>query len=216
MLDLSSLLFCKVHPFLHHPGCQEFQTHVCNFNFLKTSKVNGENIIENRVIIDAVHGSSGSSVREMKRKKKRELPKYLFVNLVSGERDPPSMRFRETTQSLTMKNSNSHFQERTILGSHSDLNRTLSKPFWKPQNPPILHWFHSFTFIHFPTFSIPKRMIYCAYSIGEDEATACRLRAILDPRSSFLLSDCDSFLDPQSQYRLVFPSVKQRFVRSIH
>ena len=152
----------------------------------------------------------------MKRKKKRELPKDLFVDLVSGERDPPSMRFRETTQSLTMKNSNSHFQERTILGSHSDLNRTLSKPFWKPQNPPILHWFHSFTFIHFPTFSLPKRMIYCAYSIGEDEATACRLRAILDPRSSFLLSDCDSFLDPQSQYRLVFPSVKQRFVRSIH
>ena len=57
---------------------------------------------------------------------------------------------------------------------------------------------------------------HCAYSIGEDEATACRLRAILDPRSSFLLSHCDSFLDPQSQYRLVFPAVKQRFVRSIH
>ena len=87
----------------------------------------------------------------MKRKKKRELPKYLFVNLVSGERDPPSMPFRETTQSLTIKNSNSHFQELTILMSHSDLNRTLSKPFWKPQNPPILHLFHSFTFIHFPT-----------------------------------------------------------------
>ena len=57
---------------------------------------------------------------------------------------------------------------------------------------------------------------HCAYSIGEDEATACRLRAILDPRSSFLLSHCDSFLDPRSQYRLVFPAVKQRFVRSIH